>query len=156
MSMSTRTAIAAAAITVVFAAPACNGKSAKDQVANGAGGPEMTLTGCLEQSDQEQNYVLRAAEGGPRPGATYRVTSPGQVNLAEHVGSRVRITGNIVTVPVNTADDRRAGAEATGTSGDLKSGANTKPQEQRTDLLNMDVLRASAIEKTVGKCETSR
>ena len=116
----------------------------------------MTVAGCLEHADQNQSYVLRAAEGGPRPGATYRVMSPGQVNLSEHVGSRVNITGAIVTVPLNAADDRRADAEATGTSGDLKSGANTTPQDQRSDLSNMDVLRASAIEKTAGTCPTPR
>lgn len=51
-------------------------------------GKEMTVTGCLVQGAEANQYQLTATNG-----KTYNLMPEGNINLADHVGHKVKITG---------------------------------------------------------------
>ena len=46
-----------------------------------------TVTGCLEKGDQANEFKITDN------GATYNLTPSGSVNMAEHIGHKVTVTG---------------------------------------------------------------
>ena len=67
-----------------------------------------TITGCLAQGDHANEYAIKAEDG-----KTYGLHSSG-VNLAEHMGHKVEVTGTV------TNAKEKAGTEA----------STGKPEEQ--------------------------
>jgi hypothetical protein len=133
------------------------GNTPKDQLDNGAAGKESSITGCLQRGDDGGSFVLHA-DNEPTPqgnerdnrqmsaARTYRVVADQNQDISGNVGARVKLTGYVETVPVHASGDRNGSAQPAGTSG-----VNTKPQDQRSDLIDMKVFKTTAIEK-IGDC----
>jgi hypothetical protein len=130
-----------------------------DQVDHGAAGKPSTLTGCLTSGDNGRSIILRA-ENQPqlqgnerldRPMSepnVYRVESDrtDTVNIDDHVNSRVTVTGYVQSVPAHATGDANGTLQRPPTSG-----ANTQPQDQRTDMIEMQVLRVTSVQR-LGAC----
>jgi hypothetical protein len=164
--MSTR---ATAVVAMIGALAIGCERSAKDQIADGAAGPERTVTGCLQSGDEGKSFVLRASSGARQPEQTnkqqegiFRVVAPRDVDLSAHLGDRISVTGHVVEVPVNVTD-RKGPGEPVGTSGRTrqnapnagapKNGANVAPQQNRPDLVDVPVLRVARINHVEGRCD---
>jgi hypothetical protein len=133
--------------------------SAKDQVGHGAAGKPSTLTGCLTRGDNGQSILLRAEnaaqpQGNERPERpssapnVYRVESDrtDTIDISRHVNSRVTVTGYVQAVPVHATGDADGTLQRPPTSG-----ANTKPQDERNDVIDMQVVRVTEVE-SLGAC----
>jgi len=51
-------------------------------------GKSTTVTGCLQKGDTASDYTLMA------DGKTYKLMAGANINLADHVGHKVTVTGN--------------------------------------------------------------
>jgi hypothetical protein len=137
---------------------ACD-NTAKDQVGHGAAGKPSTLTGCLTSGDNGRSILLRAEnpaqpQGNERPERpssspdVYRVESDrtDTLDISRHVNSRVTVTGYVHAVPAHATGDADGTLQRPPTSG-----ANTKPQDDRTDVIDMQIVRVTAVQP-LGAC----
>jgi hypothetical protein len=135
----------------------CNGPSTRtrDQTDHGAAGKQSSVTGCLMRGDNGQSYILRAEnepqpQGNERPerptssAGVYRISADHSVDVSGSVGARVKVTAYLETVPVAATGDANGSIEPAATSG-------SKPQDERTDMIDMKILRVTAVEK-IGSC----
>jgi hypothetical protein len=157
MNRSTTSAgIAAACVAALTWA--CDAGTSK-QVDLGTGGKPSTLTGCLTRGDSGRSIILRSEntpqpQGNERPERpasapnVYRVESDqaDHVGVEDHVGSRVTVTGFLQAVPVHASGDANGTLQPAATSG-----ANTAPQDQRSDMIDMGVVRVTGIQP-LGPC----
>src|SRR5437016_3171312 len=79
---------------------------AKGKRANRAGKSE-TVTGCLAKGDEANEYKITSADG-----KSWGLFSAGKVNLADHVGHKVTVTG-MTTKPQKAEPATTGGASRT-------------------------------------------
>ena len=103
---------------------------------------KMTVTGCLrEATGTTGEYLLTktpASTGAPSEtgsaAATYRLVGGGKVNLKDHVGHKVEITGNM------------AGHETS--PGSSEKPAGSAPQEQKITVTSLKHIAANCEPET--------
>jgi hypothetical protein len=108
-----------------------------------------TVTGCLRAGEAASTYVLTTAAttGGGTP-ATYELTGGDHVNLEEHVGKRVEITGIVeAQSQIATREAATPADNATGTAG--KPGAPTVQTGTQLSIQRLDV---KSVRVTNGEC----
>jgi hypothetical protein len=155
MSMMRTTALGATFLAGLVSM-GCSDSSAK-RTDEGAAGKESSITGCLVRGDDGRSFIVRAEDqpqpqGNERPdrpasaASVYRVHAEPRQDLNENVDTRVKLTGYLETVPVHAAGDADGSLKPAPTSG-----ANTKPQDERSDIIDMKVFKVSSLEK-LGPC----
>ena len=110
-----------------------------------------TVTGCLRAGDAANTFVLTTAEtaGGARA-ATYQLTNGSNVNLEEHVGRRVEVSGIVeAQSQIATREASQPADNATGTAG--KPGTPTVQTGTQLSIQKMDV---KSIRSAGGDCGT--
>lgn len=107
-----------------------------------------SVTGCLRAGDAADTYVLTTSqtEDGRAP-ATYQVIGTAGVNLGEHVGHRVAISGTVREQ--QTATTATTAAPAT----DKPQGTSGTPNVQTTATLQVRRMDVSSISRAAGDCE---
>ncbi|HJR59816.1 MAG TPA: hypothetical protein VJ813_10470 [Vicinamibacterales bacterium] len=109
-----------------------------------------TVIGCLRAGDAEGTYVVTTAQTvDGAPAATYELAGDAGVNLQDHVGRRVEVTGVIdQQSQVATRQSAQPADNATGTAG--KPGT---PTVQTGTQLSIKRLEVKAVKRTGGDCE---
>ena len=118
------------------------------QAGQQANHPE-TVTGCLKAGDAPDTFVVTAARtAGSTETATYQLVGNSSVNLTDHVGRQVEVSGTVKQTHELASRDRARAAQPEGTSG----GAGKPVVETRTevDIKQIDV---SAIKPLGSRCE---
>jgi hypothetical protein len=109
-----------------------------------------TVTGCLRAGDAADTFVLTAsrAEDGTTP-ATYHLTGDPGVNLQDHIGKRIQVTG-IVDRQAQFAvrEAPRPAENATGTAG--SPGTPTVQTGARLDIQRLNI---TSVKPADGECE---
>ena len=107
-----------------------------------------SVTGCLRAGDAADTFVLMTSqtEDGRAP-ATYQVIGTSGVNLTEHVGHRVAVTG--IVREQQTATSATTPAPAT----DKPQGTSGTPTVQTTATLQMRRMEAATVQRAAGDCE---
>ena len=107
-----------------------------------------SVTGCLRSGDAADTFVLTTSQtaDGRQP-ATYQVVGTSGVNLGDHVGHRVAITG--IVREQQTATTATTAAPET----DKPQGTAGTPQVQTTATLQMRRMEVSSIGRAAGDCE---
>ena len=67
---------------------------------NKAGANPVSVTGCLAQGDEKGEYSIKGDDG-----KTYGLRSR-SVNLKEHMGHKVTVTGNVTSSKPETASNK--------------------------------------------------
>ena len=107
-----------------------------------------SVTGCLRAGDAADTFVLTTSQTDDgRTPATYRVVATSGVNLADHVGHRVAISG--IVRGQQTATTATTPAPAT----DKPQGTTGTPTVQTTATLQMRQMEVSTINRAAGDCE---
>lgn len=108
-----------------------------------------TVTGCLRAGDASDTYVLTTAEttGGPTA-ANYHLTGTGTVNLQDHLGYRVQVSGVVeAQSQIATHEAGEPAANTTGTAG--KPGTPTVQTGTQLSIQRIDV---NNIRRVDGEC----
>jgi len=143
-------------MTVAVAAAGCRGRDAEVPAAQAetatsrpANSP-ATVTGCLRAGEAENTFVLTTAktvDGAPT--TTYELAGNAGVNLQDHVGHRVEVSGLVnERSQIATRQSPQSADKATGTAG---SGAN--PTVQTGTQLSIQRLDVSSVKRAAGDCE---
>lgn len=107
-----------------------------------------TVTGCLRAGDAENTYVLTTTqtENGVNP-ATYQLAGNAGVNLQDHVGDRVEVSGTLTEQQhvATTEAPTKADEKARGTSG--------TPTVQTGTQLAVRRLEVTGVKALGGECE---
>ena len=107
-----------------------------------------SVTGCLRAGEAADTFVLTTSQTQDgRPPATYQLVGASGVNLGDHVGHRVAITG--IVREQQTATTATTAAPAT----DKAQGTSGTPQVQTTATLQMRRMEVNSIGRTSGDCE---
>jgi hypothetical protein len=153
MSTSSRSA-AAALLACALAAAACSSEPevppAQSQTqSNQQLNTPATVTGCLRAGEAADTFVLTASAATTTAStpATYQLDGTGGVNLSDHVGRRVEVTGIIADQqhiatrePARPADDKAAGTSGT-------------PTVQTSTQLALRTLQVKQVRPADGSCE---
>jgi hypothetical protein len=108
-----------------------------------------TVTGCLRSGAAADTFVLTTAAttSGGRP-ATYELKGGGNVNLEDHVGKRVEVSGVVESQSqIATRETATPADNATGTAG--KPGTPTVQTGTQLSVQRMDV---KSVRATGGDC----
>ena len=108
------------------------------------------VTGCLRAGDAADTFVLTTSrtEGGTAP-ATYHLTGSPDINLQDHIGKRIHVTGVVDTQSQIAIREAPQPAEnATGTAGSPGT-----PTVQTGARLNVQRLNVTTIKPAEGECE---
>jgi hypothetical protein len=108
-----------------------------------------TVTGCLRAGDAANTYVLTTSqtEDGRTP-ATYHLTDRPEMNLRQHVGTRVEATGVIdAQSQIATRESAQPADNASGTAG---TGTPTVQTGTQLSIKRFDV---TSIRPVGGECE---
>ena len=109
----------------------------------------MTLTGCLRAGEATDTFVLTTAQTqASAETATYHLTGAQGVNLRDHIGRQVEVSGVVRSEQeVATASPSRPAAndKATGTAG--------TPTVQTRTQLQVRQLDVKSVKATGDKCE---
>jgi hypothetical protein len=108
----------------------------------------MTIAGCLKAGEGSETFVLTAARTeGSTDTATYALAGSDTVNLREHVGRQVEVSG-VVRAEQEVAS--RTGAQpaerAEGTSGTPTVQTKTEVEVKRLDV--------NAVRRIADECES--
>jgi hypothetical protein len=107
-----------------------------------------TVTGCLRAGDAENTFVLttaQAAEGEPT--ATYHLVGTGGVDLNDHIGRRVEISGVVRSrQDVATRSTTDPAPRATGTGGET-------PAVSTSTHVALKQLDVREVRRLDGECE---
>jgi hypothetical protein len=154
MRLNTRTSIVTLAFVATMSA-AC-GRSEEAEVPPAQSETQTTqplnrpatVTGCLRAGDAENTYVLTTTqtENGVNP-ATYQLAGSAGVNLQDHVGDRIEVTGTLTEQQhVATTDaPTRADEKARGTTG--------TPTVQTGTQVAVRRLEVTGVKPLGGECE---
>jgi hypothetical protein len=107
-----------------------------------------TVTGCLRAGEAADTFVLTTAQTmDGTPAATYHLSGSGGVNLADHIGKRIEVSGVIdqKSQIATSEPTRRADDKATGTAG--------TPSVQTGTELAINRLEVSSVKRAGGDCE---
>ena len=106
------------------------------------------VTGCLRAGEAANTFVLTTAQSvdGSTP-ATYQLNGSAGVNLADHVGKRIEVSGILrEQAQIATNEPKQAAEEkAKGTSG--------TPAVQTTTQVAIKQLDVTAVKQAAGDCE---
>ena len=109
----------------------------------------MTLNGCLRAGEANDTFVLTTAQAqDSAETATYQLTGAQGVNLRDHIGQRVEVSGVVRSeqeMASSSASRPAANEKATGTTG--------TPTVQTRTQLQVRQLDVNSIKPTGGKCE---
>jgi len=125
-------------------APPAQAQSATTSPAN----QPTTVTGCLRAGDAADTFVVTTAQTvDGTPAATYHLSGSAGVNLQDHLGKRVEVSGVIdqqsqiaTRQPAQPADDK-----ATGTAG--------TPAVQTGTQLSIKRIDVKSVRRADGDCE---
>jgi hypothetical protein len=108
-----------------------------------------TVTGCLRAGDAENTFVLTTAQTvDGTPAATYHLTGNAGVNLQDHIGSRVEVSGVVnAQSQISTRQSAQPADNATGTAGSAGT-----PTVQTGTQLSIQRLEVTAVKRTGGDC----
>jgi hypothetical protein len=107
-----------------------------------------TVTGCLKAGEAANTYVLTASRTvDGTPPATYHLTGTSDLNLQEHVGSRVEATGVVESQSdIATRSTAQPADNAQATSG-------TTPSVQTGTELSIRRMDVTSLRTLDGECE---
>jgi hypothetical protein len=109
----------------------------------------MTVTGCLRAGEASDTYVLTqdASNTGAQKTANYQLVGAKSVDLRQHIGERVQVTGVL-------AKQQEVATRSTPTQEDKATGTTGKPTVQTETQVDMRTLQVSSVNPQGGKCET--
>lgn len=107
-----------------------------------------TVTGCLRAGDGPDTFVLTAAAANGASPATYQLAGNAGVNLRDHIGAHIVVSGVIREQQATTITSAAAPAtdKAQGTTG-------STPTVQTSATLQMRRMDVSSVSRADGKCE---
>jgi hypothetical protein len=154
MPLTTRTSIATLAL-VAATTIAC-GRGEETQVPTPQSTTQTsqplnrptTVTGCLRAGDAANTFVLTTsqAEQGVNP-ATYQLAGTAGVNLQDHVGKRIEVTGTL------TEQQHIATSEPPVKADEKAQGTTGTPTVQTGTQLAVRRLEVSGVKAAGGDCE---
>jgi hypothetical protein len=108
-----------------------------------------TVTGCLRSGDAANTYVLTtAATEGAGAARTYQLITSGGVNLEDHVGKRVEVSGIVESQSqIATRESPRPADNATGTAGQPGT-----PTVQTGTQLSIERIDVKSVRPARGDC----
>ena len=109
----------------------------------------MTVTGCLRAGEASDTYVLTqdASATGTADTANYQLVGVSGVNLRDHIGERVQVSGVLASqqeVASRSAPSQQE--KATGTTG--------TPTVQTQTQVDIRTLQVNSVNPQGGKCDT--
>lgn len=108
-----------------------------------------TITGCLKAGDAADTFVVTTAKSeGSGETATYHLLGNANVNLTDHVGRQVQVSGTVKQTEELASRTRAQSSEPAGTSG----GAGKPVVETRTEVA-VKRLEVSSIQRVGERCE---
>ena len=108
----------------------------------------MTLTGCLRAGEATDTFVMTTAQTqDSAETATYHLTGVQGLNLRDHIGQQVEVSGVVRSEQemASASPSRPADERATGTTG--------TPTVQTRTQLQVRQFEVSSIKPSGGKCE---
>lgn len=107
-----------------------------------------TVTGCLRAGEAENTFVLTTTqtENGVNP-ATYQLAGSAGVNLQDHVGDRIEVTGTL------TEQQHVATTDAPTPADEKARGTTGTPTVQTGTQLAVRRLEVSGVKALGGECE---
>jgi hypothetical protein len=107
-----------------------------------------TVTGCLRGGDAENTYVLTTtqSENGVNP-ATYQLAGTAGVNLQDHVGKRIEVSGTL------TEQQHVATTDSPTTVDDKARGTSGTPTVQTSTQVAVRRLAVTGVKAAGGECE---
>ena len=111
-------------------------------------GVPMTIAGCLRAGNLSDTYVLiqDASNTGAEQTANYQLVGVDGVDLRQHIGKRVQVTGVLASQQeVATSSTPTQENKATGTAG--------KPTVQTQTQLDIRTLQVKSVNPQGGKCD---
>lgn len=108
-----------------------------------------TVTGCLRAGDAANTFVLTTSQTSDTArAATYELAGQTGVNLQEHVGRRIQVTGIVESQSkIATRDAPRPADDTTGTTGTPGT-----PTVQTGTQLNVQRLNVTTVRPAEGEC----
>ena len=120
----------------------------QSQAAQPANQP-TTVTGCLKAGDAPDTFVVTAARSaGSGETATYQLVSNPGVNLTDHIGRQVEVSGIVRQTQEMASRSRAEPSQPAGTSG-----APGKPAVETRTEVEIKRLEVSTIKPQGGQCE---
>lgn len=109
----------------------------------------MTVSGCLRAGEASDTYVLtqEASVSGTADNANYHLVGVQGVNLRDHIGERVQVSGVLASqqeVATRSAPSQQD--KATGTAG--------TPTVQTQTQVDLRTLQVNSVNPQGGKCDT--
>jgi hypothetical protein len=106
------------------------------------------VTGCLKAGDAANTFVLTTAQSvDGTPAATYQLHGSAGVNLIDHVGTRIEVSG-IVREQAQIAT-----REAARPADDKAAGTAGTPTVQTTTTLSIKQLDVTGVKQSSGDCQ---
>jgi len=111
----------------------------------------MTVTGCLRAGEASDTYVLTqdAATTGTADTANYHLVGVSGVNLRDHIGERVQVSGVLAT-------QQEVASRSTPSQQDKATGTTGTPTVQTETQVDIRTLRVNSVNPQGGKCENSK
>jgi hypothetical protein len=106
-----------------------------------------SVSGCLRSGDAPDTFVLTTSQADGRPPVTYQVVGTSGVNLTDHVGHRVAVTG--VVREQQSATTATTAAPAT----DKPQGTAGTPTVQTSATLQLRRIEVSSVNRAAGGCD---
>lgn len=147
--------VLAAAIAIGGAACSKGKKemAAETQVSGDVRTPDapMTVTGCLRAGEASDTYVLAqdAATTGAADNANYQLVGVRGVNLRDHIGERVQVSGVL-------ASQQQVASRSTPSQQDKATGTTGTPTVQTQTQVDIRTLRVNSVNPQGGKCEEKK
>ena len=112
----------------------------------------MTLTGCLRAGEATDTFVLTTAQTeASAETATYQLTAAQGVNLRDHIGRQVEVSGVVrAEQEIATASPSRPAANADDQKATGTAGTPTVQTRTQLQVRQMDV---NSVKPTGDKCE---
>ena len=108
-----------------------------------------TITGCLKAGDAEDTFVLTAARTeGSTETATYELAGPPGVNLRDHIGHRVEVSGR-----VSAQQEIASTTSAVGRDEDRPAATRGTPRVETKAELDVKRLAVDSVKTLNDRCE---
>ena len=142
-------------VVVSAAAVACGGQETEappattETQASSQPNTPTTVTGCLRAGDAADTFVLTTSQTSDASrAATYELAGQTAVNLQDHVGRRIQVTGIVESQSqIATREAARPADNATGTAGTPGT-----PTVQTGTQLNVRRLNVTSVRAAEGEC----
>lgn len=107
----------------------------------------MTLTGCLRAGEATDTFVLTTAQtGDSAETVTYHLTGVQGVNLRDHIGRKVEVSGVV-------RSEQRAASVSPSQQADRATGTAGTPTVQTRTQLQVREMDVQSVKPTEEKCE---